>query len=693
MNMFRAVILLGLLLPPAAVPAETNRWQPTAGPVCPEFTAIATTAADSSLVFASSTNGGLWQSTDHGATWIYLDPGDGSGNAASQVSLDPANPAVVYLAKESCILKSQDGGQSWQWLLRQVDQPAFDSPVYCFAVHPEDPGVIWAGFSKDGAGKTTDGGRTWSPANAGLPAGLWVTTLAIDPGDPDRLSLGSWEHGLFSSVDGGGQWAAAGSWGGQSVYSIAVDPHQPGHYFAGADQGIYRSTDTGDTWTLIAGSPTMAEEICLAPSAPDRLLCGNLDGAWLSTDGGSNWDLILEDKVSGEPRISVVAFDPLDEERLFAAGGVIHQSDDGGQEWAETMAGIRGASVHTLAKAPGRAGELFAGTNTGVFKSTDSGATWSRSLSALILYTLEQDPAVFGRLYAGVALNFFKTTDGGETWRSIHASSLGSKVRAVAIDLSNSDKLLAGAARGIFRSTDGGANWRRTGREGHDIGILLRHPAKPSVIFGADYRGEAFMTIDGGTTWTPLGGGLPPGLKTACLAIRPAAPFHLYLGTLGAGLFKSTDEGSHWQQLGTDPAESFYHVATDPAEAGVVYAVIGNGGLFRSDDGGESWLPMNSGFSAMPGALAYEGTWNHLLVDSAAPATLYGGADGCYVLQFLRGDVAGDGGVTPADLQLLKAHFAGSVATLPTVPAARDLDANHVVNLVDAVLLHRQCAK
>jgi len=223
---------------------------------------------------------GLFKSTDAGGSWSFIDPMvplNGGSQAVGQISalaIDPTTPTTLYAASSSAgLFKSTDGGASWTATNNGL--PGTVSQVVALAINPVTPTTLYAVMglvagSVNGCGtvngtcqdvfKSTDGGGSWGPASAGLPAVINVLALAIDPVTPTTLYaaaklVGSSWLGVFKSTDGGGSWSTINTgFADLDIQSVAVDPGTPTTLYAGDAFGpIYKRTNGGET-----GAPSQA---------------------------------------------------------------------------------------------------------------------------------------------------------------------------------------------------------------------------------------------------------------------------------------------------------------------------------------------------------------------------------------------------------------------------------------------------
>jgi hypothetical protein len=225
-------------------------------------------------------------------------------------------------------------------------------------------------------------------------------------------------------------------------------------------------------------------------------------------------------------------------------------------------------NVLALAIDPQTPTTLYAGTESGMYKSTDGGGTWDNT--GLVSVTgLAIDPQTPTTLYAGISggcgmdgcsqMGVFKSTDGGGTWNTCLSGDTGPlSVNALAIDPQTPTTVYAGASGGcssygcgpmsVFKSTDGCSTWHETSLplDAGNINALAIDPLMPTTLYAGSGNG-VFKSTDGGITWNTFSTGLPD-LPVRALAIDPIEPRRVHAGTEGGGVF-TIEQGSSVQRV------------------------------------------------------------------------------------------------------------------------------------------------
>ena len=584
-------------------------------------------------------------------SWVRT--GGPFGGIGYDIRMRPDNLDIMFVTDANAgVFMSTDGGQSWlpsnEGITTRVGYSGDGIPAFCFTIDPHDHDIMWAGMRNfRGIFKSTDGGDTWVQMDNGVVeyAGIGFRGFTVDPRSSDIIyaagEIASWgwagemlmgrEFELYKGVvykttDGGLNWRAI--WRGDAVARyVWIDPRDPDVLYvstgffdceaANSDpekgipggEGIVKSIDGGETWfpanegleNLFVGS------LFMHPENPDILLAGTGNyqyfshgGVYLSTNREESWQHVLGGV--GGPRehwyiITSVEFSLSDPSIAYAGSFfAMFRSEDGGHTW------------HML--------------------SGDKAGWGPANMTAGIPVDFEVDPndpdRIFANCYNG---GNFLSADGGRTWTDVSTGYTGAQTRDIAVDPSDSQRVLVAARSGVFSSEDGGETWIGVpSPEGVvEWNSVALDPANPeNILIGTNtiWRGilqslgfESPLRIVGPNLWTEQA----TGVGWRAISFAPSDPRTVYAGT-GAfissgfyddflparGIYKSTDGGSTWVPANDGVSEDAHiaALAADHQDETVVYAATTNHGLLKTVDGGRSWTTINQGLPSNPVALS-----------------------------------------------------------------------------------------
>ena len=301
-----------------------------------------------------------------------------------------------------------------------------------------------------------------------------------------------------------------------------------------------------------------------------------------------------------------------------------------------------------LAIDPNNPNTLYAGSGSGVFRSTNGGGSWSAANDGLPDYSVRAlaiDPIDPNTIYAAIrglsdSSGLFKSTDGGVNWSRTYAPA-GKSIDTVAIALSNPNIVYVGTSDPpVYRtdaavSTDRGETWEvRKGPDGifgESVWSLAIDPKDSKVVYSyieGDTVNGPCKSTDGGRSWTAL-------FLSECrcvyfvgsFVIDPNSSNVVYLLTAG-GVYKSLDGGAGWTNLGLQSSGA---LAIVPSNSNILYAGTGRG-VFKSTDGGVSWNAFNDGLTNLSvSALAVDASGSQLHAGTEAGVFDYYYGDACAV--------------------------------------------------------------
>jgi photosystem II stability/assembly factor-like uncharacterized protein len=318
--------------------------------------------------------------------------------------------------------------------------------------------------------KSTDGGNSWHGFGKGL-ADLNITSLAIDSQTPSTLYAKGFP-GISKSTDGGINWKTSLTIPPgilASIGNIAIDPLNTSNIYTCAGSGIYKTTDAGNAWKNINITPSffLTDDIVIDPKNPAVIY------VWATPA-----------PIPAPPGNKQTAAD-------FDTDGVF-RSTDSGETWTNLFIGSK--YIDFLAIDPVNTSTLYVGSVFGILKSTDAGLSWvpkNKGMpqpspgNPIQVRSLVIDPQNPERIYgAGSFRGLVRSTDGGENWNHIQSpNTLGDLV----IDPQNTNTIYAVGINGFLKSSNRGEDMMDTELAGIFISSVVIDPFSSSTIYAASY--------------------------------------------------------------------------------------------------------------------------------------------------------------------------------------------------------------
>jgi photosystem II stability/assembly factor-like uncharacterized protein len=549
-----------------------------------------------------------------------------------------------------------------------------------------DPNIWYVTDSGAGFFISTDRGQTWRPSNQGLEGventiRIQIFSATVDPRNSNTIWIGTQTTGhIYRSTDGGYTWLRMDNGVqpnlGLSFRGFTIDPRSSDIVYAAAEadtsvfrdagtrpdapdgtQGgrVYKTTDGGQTWSLIWEGDALARYVWIDPTNPDTLYVstgffdrdplnippGEVDalhsggvGVLKSTDGGQTWTVLGKEQGLAILHVGSLYMKPDDPQTLLAGtGSLFHR-------WVI----INGQEVET----------------GGVYLTSDGGASWQPVVEHEIITVVEYCELNPQIAYAGGMNHVYRSEDGGQTW-----TAFGDEQRrtwgppgiypGVPVDMQVfpddcNHLFINNYVGGNFVSVDGGQTWQNASRgyTGADLFSLAVDATDARHIF-AGSRMAPFVSHDAGQTWDGL---LYPELTGGgwLLVVDPADAGHVLftMESPFSPIFESRDGGQSWQQrldllVLLPPGFSELDwvnirpgaIAFAPSDPSIVYATtmhmpddldipLPEGwqlgvGIYRSNDGGTTWAAANDSTTATLG-------FGGIAVSPVDPNTVYAGS-------------------------------------------------------------------
>jgi photosystem II stability/assembly factor-like uncharacterized protein len=582
MNSLRrlSAIAAALVVLTAGASGQTDFWTPTAGPYGGNVRSMA--VAPSGTIWAGTQFGGIYSSTNGGATWVERKLLEINNENYAEVRSMVITPGGVLLTGTvdvpwgvgAGVFRTTDNGATWSTVNTGLATTHREVPALAVA----SGGDLYAGTTRGGVYRSTSAGATWTRVWTGVPDSS-VRSLAVS--STGAIFAGTQRAGLYQSTNNGTSWTPVGAGiNGADIRTLALTLTA---LYAGTASGVFRSTNNGGTWTTLNNGLTNTNVVSLYAGSAGLLLAG--------TDGG----------------------------------GIFRSTNDGAS-WTDVSGGL-GAFRNVWAFANTGTGQIYAGTwGGGIFRSTDDGATWSQApMTNTWIYSIAATPS--GSVFAGGydASGVYRTTNNGVSWQSLNTGLSGLGVTALAVDDSGSVLLGTGnyseTGGAVYRSTNSGTSWTAVST-GLPAAMVHAFAVNASGHYFAGTVGSGvYRSTNRGANWSAANGGLGSPVIRSLLA----TPGNLFAATGTAGVYRSTDNGGSWSPVGTGIANPrTWALAANQAGAIVVgTGVYGDSGLvYRSTNNGASWTRLFGQQSAVwglafnPSGHLYVGTYGNGLFRS-----------------------------------------------------------------------------
>ncbi len=523
-------------------------------------------------------------------------PASGKVNA---FAIDPANPKTIYMAggrgtgletySSAGILRTTDGGASWQPIDAGLTDPsgAISSVVNALWLDPKNPSVLLAATEYDGIFRSANAGTSWTNVYRGTQA----TQIASFGGALYATAAA----GILRSSDGGSSWTAslAATAGRQPTAFGVVEGSHGNALYAGMSDGsvfAFRAAGARGTWSQVGtipfdrhtgtdGSVPAVHQIAVDPLVPTTLFASTNDGRWdqdlhASTDGGKTWYQVLK-KVYFRYGLGTqaIAFSAVHPHRLYVGS-------DGGMYYIDgAAANVPAAQAAYLSVIDLR--DIWTmpnGSDDRCWIASDQGLDDEPDCSAV--HRQLDDKLVSASSATGLARRFALSPDG----------------KTMLVSLQDFDS---------HYTLDGGKTWFINSGGLYEDGFNELQPGNPSTCYAYDEAYGLRVSTDGCVQFAQPAGNqgkiFPSRLMTTPIAFDPKHPTTMYLASGSVGgvgfapspkaVFESTDGGATLTQLGwpvtapgavvVDPRSGSHILVGDLSAAGSSIQV--------TSDGGKTW--------------------------------------------------------------------------------------------------------
>ena len=595
-----------------------------------------------------------------GMSWRAIGPLQ-AGARVEAIAVPPGNHGIIYAGIGSGNLwKTVNNGTTWSPIFE--NESTFS--IGDVAVSASDPNIVWVGtgetqprpwgysYSGTGVFRSSDAGASWE--HKGLTDTHHIGKVLIDPRDPNTVFVAAighfWsrneERGVFRTQDGGETWEKVLYRGDQTgAVDIVMDPRDSSILYAGlwqtvsgfptvagGNSGVYRSVDSGDSWSRLGGGlpagPLGRMGLEISPSNPDIVYAfidnratieiQNKDGTvdevsvggelYRSDDAGDSWHKTHDgslDHVFGTAgwKFADVRVSPADPNEVFVLGTRAYRSRDGGRSFEtigetiirlhDTRGEVMHLDHHEIWIDPMNPKRILLGNDGGLFQSYDGGDTWlhHNNIPAAEFYSISVDQASPYNVYGG-------TQDNAALYGPSNTTLDGSVV--------------VGSTRDPWENIyldrwTGGDSFDTLLDPTDDRTVYYEH--QHGAMMKMDIRGKSVQS--GGESSSSIRPRPPEGEEAyrfgwyTPIVISYHDPRTLYAGS--NFVLKSMDKGISWQAISPDlsdeafgeravvPFGTITFIAESPFDPNRIWASTEGGTVWRTDDGGEIWARLDEG--------------------------------------------------------------------------------------------------
>lgn len=520
--------------------------------------------------------GTIMRSDNGGATWTGIR--SGLPAAMSDVrTIRAITPDTVIFSSDCGLRRTDDGGATVRRLPWSSSDVSCSSPIVSLSFPTTTSGYLL--LATGDILQTQDGGDSWRKVTAptGTPAaggGTAPNDIWFSSPTAGVVSVGT---NIFYTTDSGASWTGVQAVPGLGALRFEFISSTEGFAF-GSKSGLYKTTNGGATWTLVAGDGTIEGNSVSSLSCADANAClaATSDGASIlrTTDGGTTWTAL---KASTRATYAV-GFTSATHALAVGAGSVIVSTDDAGQNW--TPINSEAAGQYYRAHVDGPTSAVLFGGGTAMARTTDAGASFKPIVTYGLAPILD---AAFPTLQRGYVLDtrneLTRSDNGGTTWRVLDLAG----ARPNALYSPNEKTLLLIGSKGVRRSEDAGISFKTVGK-GKFRKLKFSSADKAGsavVVYGSS---NIAVSKDDGKTFKLVN--KSKKIKTIKL-LDFADAKNGFLTDKSGELWITKDGGKKWTRSETTGFNTIRSLALTDSKHG--YIGDGSGSVYVTSDGGATW--------------------------------------------------------------------------------------------------------
>ncbi len=581
----------------------------------------------------TSQGDGMWKSTDAGKTWRHI--GLEKSGQISRIEIHPGNPDIAWVAvqgqiwspnEERGVFRTTDGGKSWQHVLKVspttgASDLSLDpsNPRILYAAmwnHGRKPWFIHSGGNDGGIFKSVDGGESWNKLTGGLPQMVGKVAVDVSASNPDRiyalLEAEPEKGGLWRSDDAGESWALIN--GHRVLHTrawyyihITADPVDEDTVYV-MNVPMMKSVDGGKSWEKMKLPHGDHHDHWINPDNNKNMINANDGGATISFDGGKSWSSIMNQPTAQFYRVTTDNLRPF---RIYGGQqdnttvGIASRSLYGGIGVEDYFDVGGGESAH-IAFDPDDPTLIYATTINGTLTEYDHATKLMRYIIPFpeLVYGKDSrdlkyrtnwnapvavsphDPSI---IYYGAQM-VLRSTNRGASWSEFSP------------DLTRNDPEKQGRNGGPLTPENVGAEYYNT------LFYIVESPHEKDLIWVGSDDGLVHIKRGDSPEWEDVSPKHRGEAMINAIELSPHDKATAYLAVTGYKLndfkpyiYRTTDYGRHWKRIDKGlPEDAFVRVVReDPAQRGLLYAGT-ELGIFFSHNDGKSWQSMDLNLPPVP---------------------------------------------------------------------------------------------
>jgi hypothetical protein len=582
----------------------TSSWNPGVG----RLTWVAIHPSDESTIYVSSPGGGIWKSTDAGASWTPLiDFVNSSWMNVYALCIDPLNVNTIYAGLSSGgVLKSTNAGATW------ATTGSGPSGIRKIMVHPSNSNIVFA-CASGGFYRSTNGGGSWTRTET---TGKW--DMEFKPDDSNTIVASGSTNTIWRSTDNGVTWTSQTVTGsGRTLLAVtAADPNVV--YVLQANGSLfgwfYKSTNAGTSYTTqitggasnnyfgyeasgtgTTGQATYDMAMCANPTNANEVHIAGII-CWVSTNGGTSFTATTEwfyPNSTGYNHADVHGLEWINNTIYSVSDGGLYKTTNKGGDWTDMMNGIGIRQLYRLGVSKTTAGMLASGAQDNGTIYRQSGLNWVEWLGAdgmeAIISPNDANLAIGTSQNGGI----YRTTNAGNSRTSLTKPNSGNWVTPLAWHPTSQDTVYGGFT-GVYRSSNKGTSWTdiASGVITSTVTCLAVAPSNAQYIY-ASIGTTLYRTKNAGATWTTI----TASGSISSICVSPSNPEKLWITTTASSdnVQVSTNFGTSFTTITAGlPAIAARSVCVDNTTVENLYVGM-NIGVYHRNNDNPTWTEQAAG--------------------------------------------------------------------------------------------------